>query len=70
MQAQTLRVRSTSDVPEGWGLTQARLALDASLSKIVSRLMTRFSSKEGYVAFDDAIPTSTQPHFCGDPASH
>ncbi|KAF8236471.1 HAD-like protein [Tricholoma matsutake] len=32
-------------------------ALDASLSTIVSRLMTRFGSKEGYRAFDDTIPT-------------
>jgi len=31
-------------------------ALDGSLTKIVSRLMTRFGSKEGYRAFDDAIP--------------
>jgi hypothetical protein len=39
---------------------EARLALDASLSEIVPRLMTRFSSKEGYRAFHDAIPTGTQ----------
>ncbi|CAA7271043.1 unnamed protein product [Cyclocybe aegerita] len=32
-------------------------ALDVSLSEILPRLMERFSSKEGYKAFDDAIPT-------------
>ncbi|KAF5380406.1 hypothetical protein D9615_004494 [Tricholomella constricta] len=32
-------------------------ALDASLPKIVPRLLHRFSSKEGYRAFEDAIPT-------------
>ncbi|KAF9465007.1 HAD-like domain-containing protein [Collybia nuda] len=31
--------------------------LDASLPKIVASLMSRFSSKEGYRAFPDAIPT-------------
>jgi len=31
-------------------------ALEASLPTIVSRLMTRFGSKEGYRVFDDAIP--------------
>jgi len=31
-------------------------ALNASLPEIVLRLMTRFSSKEGYKAFDDALP--------------
>jgi len=30
--------------------------LDESLPEIVSRLMARFSTKEGYRAFDDAIP--------------
>ena len=33
-------------------------ALDENLSEIVKTLMARFSSKEGYKAFDDAIPTS------------
>ena len=33
-------------------------ALDENLSEIVKTLMARFSSKEGYKAFDDAISTS------------
>ena len=33
-------------------------ALNENLSEIVKTLMARFSSKEGYRAFDDAIPTS------------
>ena len=33
-------------------------ALDENLSEIVKTLMVRFSSKEGYKAFDDAISTS------------
>jgi hypothetical protein len=33
-------------------------ALDENLSDIVQTLMARFSSREGYKAFDDAIPTS------------
>ena len=33
-------------------------ALDENLSDIVKTLMARFSSKEGYKAFDDAISTS------------
>jgi len=33
-------------------------ALDENLSDIVETLMARFSSKEGYKAFDDAISTS------------
>ena len=32
-------------------------ALDENLSEIVKTLMARFSSKEGYKAFDDAIST-------------
>jgi len=31
--------------------------IDAHLSEIVRKLMKRFSSREGYCAFDDAIPT-------------
>lgn len=31
-------------------------ALDVSLSEIVQKLMKRFSSSEGYKAFEDAIP--------------
>ena len=31
--------------------------IDAHLSEIVKKLMKRFSSREGYCAFDDAIPT-------------
>jgi len=31
-------------------------AVDGSLSEIVPRLMTRFSSKEGYKLFDDSLP--------------
>jgi hypothetical protein len=31
--------------------------IDAHLSEIVKKLMKRFSSREGYRAFDDAIPT-------------
>ncbi|KAJ3515509.1 hypothetical protein NLJ89_g1710 [Agrocybe chaxingu] len=37
-------------------------ALDASLSEILPRLMERFSSKEGYKAFDDAIRTINRLH--------
>ena len=33
-------------------------ALDENLSEIVKTLMARFSSEEGYKAFDDAISTS------------
>jgi hypothetical protein len=33
-------------------------ALNENLSEIVKTLMARFSSKEGYKAFDDAISTS------------
>jgi hypothetical protein len=33
-------------------------ALDENLSEIVKTLMARFSSREGYKAFDDAISTS------------
>ncbi|KAG5648522.1 hypothetical protein DXG03_003133 [Asterophora parasitica] len=33
------------------------MALNASISEIVPRLLHRFSSKEGYRAFEDAIPT-------------
>lgn len=32
-------------------------ALDENLSEIAKTLMAQFSSKEGYKAFDDAIPT-------------
>ncbi|KAH9847634.1 HAD hydrolase subfamily IA REG-2-like protein [Lenzites betulinus] len=32
-------------------------AVDASLGEIVPRLLARFSSREGYRLFDDAIPT-------------
>jgi hypothetical protein len=31
-------------------------AVDSSLGEIVPRLMTRFSSKEGYKLFDDSLP--------------
>jgi len=31
-------------------------AVEDSIAEIVPRLMTRFSSKEGYKLFDDAIP--------------
>jgi hypothetical protein len=31
--------------------------VDLHLSEIVKKLMKRFSSKEGYCPFDDAIPT-------------
>lgn len=34
------------------------LVLDASIHQIVPALMKRFSSREGYAAFEDAIPTS------------
>ncbi|ESK97145.1 haloacid dehalogenase-like hydrolase domain containing 3 [Moniliophthora roreri MCA 2997] len=37
-------------------------ALDTSLSDIVTSLMKRFSSREGYRAFDDAIPTIKRLH--------
>ena len=33
-------------------------ALDENLSEIAETLMARFSSKEGYKASDNAIPTS------------
>ena len=38
------------------------LALDENLSDIVETLMTRFSSREGYKAFDDAISTSQRQY--------
>lgn len=33
-------------------------ALDESLTEIVPKLLKRFSSAEGYAAFEDALPTS------------
>ncbi|KAK7053366.1 hypothetical protein VNI00_003992 [Paramarasmius palmivorus] len=52
-----------------WGEVIRRTALgaganreDASLSDIVASLMKRFSSREGYRAFDDAIPTIEKLH--------
>ncbi|KAF9051215.1 HAD hydrolase subfamily IA REG-2-like protein [Hymenopellis radicata] len=40
-------------------------ALKDSLPQIVDNLMHRFSSKEGYKAFDDAIPTLEKLHSLG-----
>ncbi|KAJ7076401.1 HAD hydrolase subfamily IA REG-2-like protein [Mycena belliarum] len=37
-------------------------ALDASLSEIVTKLMATFSTKEGYKAFDDALPVLDTLH--------
>ncbi|KAK7472785.1 hypothetical protein VKT23_000892 [Stygiomarasmius scandens] len=39
------------------GAGAAPSAVDASLEKIVPNLMKRFSSREGYAAFEDALPT-------------
>lgn len=38
--------------------------LDHNLSDIVNQLMSRFNSRDGYKAFDDAIPTSELRYFC------
>ncbi|KAG6849991.1 hypothetical protein H0H93_002781 [Arthromyces matolae] len=35
-------------------------AVDASLSQMVPQLLRRFSSKEGYKAFDDALPAGIE----------
>lgn len=37
--------------------TACRLAVDASLTAIVPRLMQRFSGSKGYKYFDDVVPT-------------
>jgi len=37
-------------------------ALDASIHQIVPKLLDRFSSKEGYAVFEDAIPTIRRLH--------
>ncbi|KAF5370756.1 hypothetical protein D9758_002012 [Tetrapyrgos nigripes] len=37
-------------------------AIDGSLDKIVPTLMRSFSSREGYAAFEDALPTIRQLH--------
>jgi hypothetical protein len=39
-------------------LDRHETALDASLCEMVRKLLKRFSSGEGYAAFEDAIPTS------------
>ncbi|KAF8806424.1 HAD-like protein [Phlegmacium glaucopus] len=44
------------------GAGASRHALDKNLSDIVETLMVRFSSKEGYKAFDDAISTIRDLH--------
>ena len=37
--------------------------VDRSLGEIVPRLMTRFSSKQGYKLFDDSLPVRMYPRF-------
>jgi len=44
------------------GAGGSKHALDENLSDIVETLMTRFSSREGYKAFDDAISTIRDLH--------
>ncbi|TFK44791.1 HAD-like domain-containing protein [Crucibulum laeve] len=41
----------------GLGAGVNEQTLESSLSRIVPALMARFSSREGYKAFDDALPT-------------
>lgn len=38
------------------GLDRTHAAVELSLNKIVSQLMDRFSSSQGYKLFDDALP--------------
>lgn len=61
MQVQTRSV--SENIGEKWLRIQSDgggscLGLNTSLDEIVPRLLKRFSSREGYRAFQDALPTS------------
>ncbi|KAF5354667.1 hypothetical protein D9756_005372 [Leucocoprinus leucothites] len=50
--------KSTTSKTIDFRLSNGTPVLDASIHKIVPKLLKRFSSGEGYAAFEDAIPTS------------
>lgn len=49
---------------------RSRAAVEAALDEIVSRLMHRFSSSEGYKLFDDALPVRMSRAHRSHPVRH